>query len=75
MNKILCVIIGFAILAFAGCAPSLLPVPGAPEVHAPEGVTSVTVMPDGTRYVIVNVGESVYLTVLLPPSTPKNVEK
>lgn len=65
--------ITLAILALCGCAPSLVPVPGAPEVHAEEGNAAMTVLPDGSRYVVINVGESVFATVILPPI--KNVEK
>jgi hypothetical protein len=55
-------------LAFTGCA-SIEPVKGAPEVHTkdPDKFANVTVMPDGSRYVVISDGVEVRTTIILPP--------
>jgi hypothetical protein len=66
--------LGIAAAMLTGCA-SLQPVKGAPEVHAfsPTENARVTVMPDGSRFVVISQGETAIATILLPPA-PVQVE-
>jgi hypothetical protein len=69
VNGPVAILILAACLACVGCA-SLEPVKGAPEVHTkdPESYAKVTVLPDGSRFVVISAGENAQTTILLPPA-------